>query len=78
MKNRLFKPFYIDSKFDYNNSVNMEQDLLNKAVHLIISHVAIILLCVFAKGIINGRYKSEVFICSAYLTARLVCLVFPL
>ena len=30
MKNRLFfKPFYAGSKFEFNNSINREQDLLN-------------------------------------------------
>lgn len=80
MKYRLFfQALYEGNMFEFINSVNMEQDLLNNwAVDLIISQGEIIFLSVFAKGIIKERYESEVFICSAYLTARVVHWVFPL
>lgn len=52
--------------------------LITELLIEIISRGEIIFVSVFAKGIIKERYESEVFICSAYLIARVVHLVFPL
>lgn len=55
MKSRLFfHAFYEGNIFEFMNSVNMGQDLLNEgAVDLIMSQGEIIFVSVFAKGIIK-------------------------
>lgn len=68
MKSRLFfQAFYEGNIFEFINSVNMGQDLLNNwAADLIISGGEIILLSVFAKGIIQERYESVYLLCLSH------------